>query len=178
MTDLKAELAEAVRLADKATPGIWPKHTCPDATPNEALIQLGAGYIEFGGSRNQREANAEAVVAALNYIRTHHTTLTRILESEATLSANYEALVTRLGEVTTELEKARKDAATERAIQRAAEVLPYGYGLTIYVERDSGYADLTDPSGDVVPFDTDGHGMAEQINNAIDAAMHDSAREG
>lgn len=76
--------------------------------------------------------------------------------------SDYEALAA-------ECEKLRKDAETERAIQRAAEVLPPGYRIEIEIEKDYGGVALFSPAA-IVECDFQG-GLAEQIADAIDAAM-------
>jgi len=68
-----------------------------------------------------------------------------------------------------ECEKLRKDAETERAIQRAAEVLPPGFRIEIEIEKDYGGVALFSPAA-IVECDFQG-GLAEQIADAIDAAM-------
>lgn len=69
-----------------------------------------------------------------------------------------------------ECEKLRKEAETERAIQRAAEVLPLGFSIEIEIEKDAGTVALFSPGPSV---SCDFHGsVAEQINDAIDAALH------
>lgn len=70
-----------------------------------------------------------------------------------------------------ECEKLRKDAETERAIQRAAEVLPTGFRIEIEIEKDGGGVALFSP-GAIVECDFHG-GIAEQIADAIDAALHE-----
>lgn len=71
-----------------------------------------------------------------------------------------------------ECEKLRKDAETERAIQRAAEVLPPGYRIEIEIEKDAGSVALFVPNASV-ECDFQG-GIAEQIADAIDAAMEEA----
>jgi hypothetical protein len=44
-------------------------------------------------------------------------------------------------------ETAEADAATERALQRAAKELPEGWIVRVEVERGAGWVDLHDPSG-------------------------------
>lgn len=102
-------------------------------------------------------ANGSLSGAARKHIQSmsyaYDATLTRIIESEATLSANYEALVIRLHDVTTELEKARKDAA-----------------LLDFLETDAISITLDGREHDEMTIGTD--------RGSIEAAMHDSAREG
>lgn len=73
------------------------------------------------------------------------------------------------------IEQNARDAETERAIQSAAEKLPDGYVITLYIEKNSGYIDLTGPDGDPVSIETADRSLAEQIvdatRTAIDAAM-------
>ena len=76
------------------------------------------------------------------------------------------------------LEAAERDAATERAIQNAADKLPDGYAISLYVENGSGYIDLTDPEGDPVPVDTDDRSIADQITQATKVAIDSATQEG
>lgn len=69
-----------------------------------------------------------------------------------------------------ECEKLRREASTEQEIQRAAEVLPTGYRIEIEVENGCGSVALFS-RGTMVECDFHG-GIAEQIADAIDAAMH------
>jgi hypothetical protein len=96
-------------------------------------------------------AYRDATIAALDYINTHHA----------------------------EIAAAVRDARTEREIQNAARYLPEGYAITIYVEKDSGYIDLTGPDGDPVYVHTDDKTMAQQIAEATKvAAMRAGEGEG
>lgn len=70
MTELREALERVMGLIEKATPEEW-RAEAPIESPNEAHIRFRAGYVEFGGSRFGREANAEAVAAAMNLLRTH-----------------------------------------------------------------------------------------------------------
>ena len=56
----------------------------------------------------------EAWAASFNFLLVHHAELARILTDDAAIRAAHHDLVIRLGEVTTELEAARKDAAILR----------------------------------------------------------------
>lgn len=150
MTDLIAELAEVVRLYRKA-----------------------AG-MKFGNAAVRALAKVDD--RAATFVCTHHATLTRIIESEATLSAEHEALVIRLGEVTEKLEASKRDARGER-------------GETWEVWQE----DMPRAVSDSLPDATHYLAMYQQdgpvtLNRAIVyretitpgqlAAMHDSAREG
>lgn len=73
-----------------------------------------------------------------------------------------------------ELAALRRDAETERALQRAAEVLPVGWELSVVVERDAGWVTLHNPDGDLMERDDDHDTLAQSINSAIDAAMQES----
>src|SRR5690554_7787670 len=73
-----------------------------------------------------------------------------------------------------EVEKLRKDAETERAIERAAEVLPLGFSIEIEIEKDAGTVALFGP-GPSVYCDFQGS-VAEQINDAIDAAIQEASQ--
>lgn len=69
-----------------------------------------------------------------------------------------------------EVQALRKDAETERAIQRAAEVLPRDWQITIEVEQGSGYVNLHF-QGDEIEFGEPSDGIADRIKDAISAAM-------
>lgn len=70
-----------------------------------------------------------------------------------------------------EVERLRKDAELEQAIQRAAGELPDGWEIRICVERDYGGVDLIDQHGNYVDFATDRERLACEVADAIDAAM-------
>lgn len=64
------------------------------------------------------------------------------------------------------------DAATERALQRAAKELPEGWIVRVEVERGAGWVDLHDPSGAFTVqglIDADDT-LAAAIDRAIDRA--------
>lgn len=69
-----------------------------------------------------------------------------------------------------EIQALRKDAETERAIQRAAEVLPRDWQIAIEVEQGSGYVNLYF-QGDEIEFGEPSVGIADRIKDAISAAM-------
>src|SRR5690606_37039983 len=73
-------------------------------------------------------------------------------------------------------EKLRKDAGTERQIQRAAQHLPEGWRIIVEVERDAGWIDAFNPDGRRIEIDWVGS-LAEQIEQAIDAAMQDASHD-
>lgn len=110
-TDLIAELAEVVRLSEVATPGKW---SVEDEGKNEfgqreftIEVYDGKCPIVGTGAFYGDPDDANECVAAVNFLRNHHATLTRIIESRAEILAAHEALVIRLGEVTTMLEAER-----------------------------------------------------------------------
>src|SRR5690606_25429804 len=70
-------------------------------------------------------------------------------------------------------EKLRKDAVTERQIQRAAQHLPEGWRITVEVEKDAGWVDAFNPDGSRIEIDWIGS-LAEQIEHAIDTAMQEA----
>ena len=72
--------------------------------------------------------------------------------------------------VLAEIQALRKDAETERAIQRAADVLPRDWQITVEVEQGSGYVSLYF-QGDEIEFDDPSDGIADRIKAAISAAM-------
>lgn len=72
--------------------------------------------------------------------------------------------------VTTALDKLAKDAEFHTQVQRAAGELPEGWMITVSVERDSGWIDLTAPDGTVVETCADGH-LSEQVSDAIETAL-------
>lgn len=104
------------------------------------------------------------IKAALTFMDIHHATLTRIIESEATLSAEYEALAIRLGELTEKLEAAKRDAERYRFIRSSDADADQPY-VARHGQTDWGKF-------------YDQWLMEDDADNAIDAAMHDSAREG
>lgn len=75
-----------------------------------------------------------------------------------------------------EFEKLRKEAGTERQIQRAAQHLPEGWRIIVEVERDAGWIDAFNPDGRRIEIDWVGS-LAEQIEQAIDTAMQEAAHE-
>jgi hypothetical protein len=89
MTDLIAELAEVV-----------------------ARIREDDTEVRRTGGDPERERYTQR--QCVNFLRTNHATLTRILTDYPELRAAHHDLVIRLGEVTTELEAARKDASILR----------------------------------------------------------------
>lgn len=75
-----------------------------------------------------------------------------------------------------ECEKLRKEAETERQIQRAAQHLPEGWRITVEVEKDAGWVDAFNPDGSRIEIDWTGS-LAEQIEQAIDAAMQETSHD-
>ena len=73
-------------------------------------------------------------------------------------------------------EKLRKDAGTERQIQRAAQHLPEGWRIIVEVERDAGWIDAFNPDGRRIEIDWVGS-LAEQIEQAIDATMQEASHD-
>jgi hypothetical protein len=111
-----------------------------------------------------------SAIDAANFLRNHHATLTRIIESGATLSADYEALVIRLGEVTGELEKARKDAESWRLCTSDHtiddETIKCHVNVGVNVWRGNEWLSFHQCTPDELRRAFEKH-----------AAMHDSARE-
>lgn len=105
MTDLIAELAEVVRL------GIAASNDEPWQVDAEGDIVCNGEQVAWPITN---KLDAPYIAALNNWFRTHHATLTRILTDDAAIRAAHHDLVIRLGEVTTELEAARKDARGER----------------------------------------------------------------
>lgn len=75
-----------------------------------------------------------------------------------------------------EVDALRKDAALGSVVQRACRDLPEGFIITVWLEKDAGTLELCLPDTDAALDDFDGDTFAEQISNAIDAAM--AAKEG
>jgi hypothetical protein len=76
--DLMAELAEVVRLSERATPGPWTwseNGNILGHMPNgyDSSLEVGAIYTERDDDK--APANAEAIIAAVNFLRTHHAEL-------------------------------------------------------------------------------------------------------
>ncbi|SFQ70526.1 hypothetical protein SAMN05216578_102287 [Halopseudomonas formosensis] len=90
--------------------------------------------------------------------------------------ADYQRLQADHERLQAECEKLRKDAATERQIQRAAQHLPEGWRITVEVEKDAGWIDAFNPDGSRIEIDWIGS-LAEQIEQAIDTAMQEAAHE-
>jgi hypothetical protein len=104
--------------------------------------------------------NLQAVLTASNI--GHVLALHELYEQQ---SAELEKLRQRCGEL-------EADAATERALQRAAKELPEGWIVRVEVERGAGWVDLHDPSG---AFSVQGlidadDTLAAAIHRAIDRA--------
>jgi hypothetical protein len=134
MTDLIAELAEVVRLADRATQGKWLANYAvkgnlggkpevaefyvysPEAVDDVAI----ASDIIDPDTDKPSPENAELIAASVNFLRTHHATLTRILTDDAAIRAAHHDLVIRLGEVTTRLEAAERGAKLFRLAEENA----------------------------------------------------------
>lgn len=114
-----------------------------------------AAEVRRTGGDPERERHTQRI--AVNFIRTHHA---------------------EIADMAKRMETAERDAATERAIQNAADKLPDGYAISLYVENGSGYIDLTDPEGDPVPVDTDDRSMADQITQATKVAIDAATQEG
>jgi hypothetical protein len=224
-TNLIAELAEVVRLSEAATPGKVELHT--SCSWRRIVADRGRPFLVPGidpdGHPNMDTIDsAEFVVALVNWFRTHHATLTRIIESEATIRdvmcglkdpanvhammlrgliavptirsmvhlrgevpngedvqlariaelqehaatirADYDALVIRLGEVTTRLE------AADRYITAMHDAMnsEYDAAKQMHSKRQQEWVTA--------------YSMLRRLKSAAahmsDAAMHNSAREG
>lgn len=70
--------------------------------------------------------------------------------------------------------KAEHAEATYRAIERAAEHLPQGWEIRIHVGPGYATAELTNPDGDEVLLQCGSAGLADEINDAIDAAIEEA----
>ena len=136
MTDLIAELAEVVRL--------------------QRLVDTTYG-CECESAKEDRD------YAAIDLIRTHHATLTRILTDDAAIRSAHHDLVIRLGELTEKLEAAKRDAERYRFIRSSDADADQPY-VARHGQTDWGKF-------------YDQWLMEDDADNAIDAAMHDSARE-
>ena len=106
----------------------------------------------------------DATYKAAYYLRTHHATLTRIIESEATIRADYDALVIRLGEVTERLEAADRYITAMHDAMNAE----YDAAKQMHSKRQQEWVTA--------------YSMLRRLKSAAahmsDAAMHNSAREG
>lgn len=76
-----------------------------------------------------------------------------------------------IAQLRAEAKAIRQDAALGSAIQRACKDLPEGFILTVWLEKSAGTLELCLPDTDAVLDDFSGDTFAEQINEAIDAAM-------
>lgn len=90
--------------------------------------------------------------------------------------ADYQRLQADHERLQAECEKLRKDAGTERQIQRAAQHLPEGWRITVEVEKDAGLVDAFNPDGSRIEIDWIGS-LAEQIEQAIDTAMQEDRHD-
>lgn len=75
-------------------------------------------------------------------------------------------------ELQLQVEALKKQARTEEQIQRAAEILPVGWELIVRIEKGAGCAGLFDANGNQVHEDFHGEYLADEIENAINAANH------
>jgi hypothetical protein len=66
---------------------------------------------------------------------------------------------------------ALRRAKMDDVMQRAAGCLPEGYELRIELERGAGWCELYRPDGSQHDQEFEGDTLAEQVNEAIDAAM-------
>jgi hypothetical protein len=77
-----------------------------------------------------------------------------------------------------ENETFRKDAELERAVQRAADVLPAGWQVSVFVERGAGWIELHNPDGyQITDLEISDMRLGEQVNAAIDAVLAQQAKE-
>ena len=60
---------------------------------------------------------------------------------------------------------------TNQAIEKAADELPDGYEISLCIERDAGWVDLIDPSGEHIEFPTNRESIADQILDALRYAI-------
>lgn len=77
----------------------------------------------------------------------------------------------RIGRLTEENERLRKEAEVGYAIERAAAELPAGYIVGISIESGAATVDLGLPTGHIKNMDVDGDNrLAAEVDAAIDAA--------
>jgi hypothetical protein len=149
MTDLIAELAEVVRL--------------------QRLVDTTYG-CECESAKEDRD------YAAIDLIRTHHATLTRILTDDAAIRAAHTELVIRLGEVTEKLEAANRETHGER--EESWEVWQEDMPVAVSdcLPETLHYLAVYQQDGPVTLKRAVVY--RETITPEQLAAMHDSAREG
>lgn len=117
--------------------------------------------------------------AAVNYLRTHHAELTRILTDDAAIRAAHHDLVIRLGEVTTELEAAKNDVSRWQGIAELShgEMAERMETARMDAER---YCYLRDGEPDAAwthaYYELGGVAQPEHVDAAIDAAMKESGK--
>ena len=86
------------------------------------------------------------------------------------------AIVAELANLRERLEKAENIALRENAklmanCQRAAFDLPTGYQVEIVIENMAGWVQLRNPDGDFIELHNSDLDLAEQVSEAIDAAI-------
>lgn len=95
-----------------------------------------------------------------------HTEIERTSEAKA----RAEDVTAQLAQATARLAAVEDEAATERALQRAAGELPIGWEIRVVIEPGSGWVELYDPEGNET-MNSDCGDIAEHINAALDAAL-------
>lgn len=131
---------------------------------NERLRADYAGLARFNPEWDR-------VAAAQDSVREHMAMVVQLKAENAGLKTGYEAYEQVNAELKAEVEGLRKDAELHQQLQRAAKELPFGWDITLIVERFSGWVELTDPHGTVVELDDLPADLAVQVSMAIDAAL-------
>lgn len=158
MTDLIAELAEVGRKRDAYS----------------AAEDICTADID--------EAWDDLSLHAVNFFAKHHATLTRILTDYPELRAAHHDLVIRLGEVTTELEAARRDVEMWRSLI-ASVAASKKFGDAEGVLRDTARhrwlrarMDVRDVHRLSHIADDGDFATSQEVDDAIDAAMKESGK--
>jgi|GEM_PF-1905373 len=177
--------SELKKLAEKATPGPWVPYCTPRVQavfgPNgpqpdsKGVVVDWPGFDSSDATSTRRKANAKFISAA---------NPATVLELIAALSA-VTAERGRLREVVNTangfqdaLERQRDQLRAEvgryvplhEAVQRAADELPEGWAIQLYIERDGGGVELIGPDG-TEDFDTNNERLDYTVTDALIAAM-------
>ena len=157
--------AEGIEVVAYATPnadGDWQMLFFDE---KEAML-----YVE-----ENEQPTALVTLAALSAVTAERD---RLLASEVSLGKDLaESLKQQCADIRTidqlraEVERFRKQAALEVAVQRAAGELPDGWEICICIEKDGGGVELFDSEGDEVEYPANHERLAYDVNDAIDHAL-------
>lgn len=176
----KLTAAQVAELRAKATPGPWSAFASgrtvaidigavPRGTRPCIVDWLGFDGNELSGAENKRNAN---------FIAAAHDMADLIAEQAehiALLERNAQHAIDSLAEASARIKELKKEAAVGRAINRAALELPEEYQIEIEVELHGGGVTLY-ARGEKLDFPTNHDGLANEINDATDAARAKEAQ--